>query len=202
MFQGVDILMNFLVTLMIFVFVAILILLVILCRKLLIKCPLFIRNIVMRLERKLYLNAILRASLETYLKVSINFFVQANCLRTYTFEERINLGSLVLTGVFCFAFPYYAWSWLYKAYFEKSLDKVETRQAYDSLYMNIELDKGPQALAFTLAFLVRRLLFAYVIGQFVYNIVFQVMAIDFLSMFLLGYYLSVFPMSNKINNFI
>ena len=172
MFKGVDILTNLLVTVIVFAFVALLILLVVLCKKLLNRCPTFIQNIAMRLERKLYLNAILRACLETYLKISINFFVQANYLRTFTYIERINFGSLVLTGAFVIAFPYYAWRWLYRAYFARSLEKVETRQAYDSLYMNIEIDKGPQALAFTLAFLMRRLLFAFVIGQFVYNIVF------------------------------
>ena len=82
-----------------------------------------------------------------------------------TYEEKIELASLACNGAFCFAFPYLIWNWLYEAYFDRDkLYKVETRQAFDSLYMNIEIDKGPQALAFTLAFLVRRLLFAYVIG--------------------------------------
>ena len=119
----------------------------------------------MRLESKVYLNAILRVCMETYLAICVNFFVQANQLRAYTFEERLNLASLAFCGFFIFYFPYWCWNWLYESYFDRDkLYRIETKQAYDSLYMNIEIDKGPQALAFTLAFFVRRLLFAYVIG--------------------------------------
>ena len=76
------------------------------------------------------------------------------------------------------------------------------RQSYDSLYIKIETEKGPKALAFNFLFLIRRLLFAYTIGSITNNIVPQILTIDFLSMFLLGYYLIVFPMEDKLNNFI
>ena len=86
-------------------------------------------------------------------------------MRAVTYEEKINVASVALTGGFCFAFPYYVWDWLYEAYFDRDrLQRIETKQSFDSLYANIEIDKGPQALAFILAFLVRRLLLAFVIG--------------------------------------
>ena len=68
--------------------------------------------------------------------------------------------------------------------------------------MNIEIDKGNKAIAFTFVFLVRRLLFAYVIGQIMQGVTIQIFTIYFLSCFLLGYYVSVMPMVDRINNLI
>ena len=82
------------------------------------------------------------------------------------------------------------------------IDTKEIRQSYDSLYQKIETDKGPKALAFNFLFLLRRIFFACTIGSITNNIVPQILTIDFLSMFLLGYYLIVFPMVDKLNNFI
>ena len=48
----------------------------------------------------------------------------------------------------------------------------------------------------------RRLLFALVIGNVMRTIVYQVLLVDYLSLMLLAYYLSILPMNDKINNFI
>ena len=51
-------------------------------------------------------------------------------------------------------------------------------------------------------FLIRRLIFAYIIGQIMQGITIQIFMIYFLSCFLLGYYVSVMPMVDRVNNFI
>ena len=53
-----------------------------------------------------------------------------------------------------------------------------------------------------LLFCLRRLFFAYAVCMVSSTIVFQVAIIDFLSTFLLGYFISVQPMVDSLNNFI
>ena len=77
-FKGENILMNLLLAVVVFTLISMLILLVIMCRKLLVRCPQTVQSVLSRIERKLYLNAIIRACLEMYLAQCINFFVQAN----------------------------------------------------------------------------------------------------------------------------
>ena len=157
--------MNFLLALFSIAITSLLVIGVIALRRLCLKCPQIVLKLLMRLESKVYLNAILRTCTEMYLSMCINFFVQANQLRAWTYEEKIDVLLLACSAFFIVYFPYWAWNWLYEAYFDgQKLFRQEVRLAYDTLYMNIEIDKGPQALANTLAFLVRRLLFAYVIG--------------------------------------
>lgn len=195
--------MNFVFALVLFAVFALLIFLVIMCRLAAKKCCCrTLYGLFLRIERKVYLNAILRACLETYFATCINLAVQSNQMRAFTSEERIDVVALFLTACFCFGFPYYAWDWIYRTYFEDRLELEATRQAFDSLYLNIDVGKGPQALAFSLVFLLRRLLFAFVIGKLVSNIVPQILAVDALSMVLLAYYVNVRPMVDRLNNFI
>ena len=51
-----------------------------------------------------------------------------------------------------------------------------------------------------MVFIIRRFLFAFVIGRVADNIVIQIMWIDGMSMFILCYYFCVFPLKDKINN--
>jgi len=66
----------------------------------------------------------------------------------------------------------------------------------------VEIYKGPIAYSFTLYFCVRRLLFAYTVANEHNTIVYQVFILDFLSTFMLGFYTTVRPMEDGVNNFI
>ena len=70
--------MNLLLAIAVFTIIGFLILFVIICRKLMVRCPSVLQSIVQRIERKIFWNALLRACLESYLSICINFFVQAN----------------------------------------------------------------------------------------------------------------------------
>ena len=174
---------------------------VLLCRKYVIpRCPSCIKQLVTALERKLLFNSILRAVLEVYFNTCIILFISMRSINTYTYEGKINFGVTVMIGLFCFSLPYFVWDWLRNNI--EDLDSKRYRQSFDSLYMNIEIDKGNVAVAYTFVFLVRRLLFAYIIGQIMQGVTIQIFTIYFLSCFLLGYYVSVMPMVDRVNNFI
>ena len=60
--------------------------------------------------------------------------------------------------------------------------------------------KGPIAFSFTLYFCVRRLAFAFVIGQVHWTIVYQTFVLDLVSTLMLCYFVSMQPMVDRINN--
>ena len=127
-------------------------------------------------------------------------FQQANHLDAYSKEGKIEVLTMLAAGTYIFCFPYYTWKFLF--FNMKDLGTAVMRERYDSLYQNIEVLKGPIALSFSLVFCYRRLIFAYVISLVSQTIVFQVFIIDFLSMFLLCYYICIKPMTDGISNFI
>ena len=96
---------------------------------------------------------------------------------TYEYEGKISLATLLLTAGVCFSLPYFAWKWLYKNF--DNLSSKRFRQSYDSLYLNVEIDKGPIAIAYSIFFLMRRLLFAITIGLVMQGITIQIFTLYF-----------------------
>ena len=83
----------------------------------------------------------------------------------------------------------------------ESMSDRAFKAKFDSLYQNVDYFKK-SALAYPGLFLTRRILFAFTISFFSFSIVFQVMIADFMSTVLLGYYFTVKPMRDRLNNFI
>ena len=116
-----------------------------------------------------------------------------------TSTEIVDFIFALLTLIFAISFPIFAYLLLVKK--EDQLPTPTFRAKYDSLYQNLDVYKK---LAFSNIsyFLLRRLLFAFVIVMCQSSIVLQVGMADFMSTALLGYYLSVRPMTDSLNNFI
>ena len=76
------------------------------------------------------------------------------------------------------------------------------RERFDSLYQNVDVDKGPIAFAFSVYFCLRRLAFAFVVGQVRRTIVFQIYLVDIASTLMLSYFIVILPMNGRINNMI
>ena len=81
------------------------------------------------------------------------------------------------------------------------LNTQKFKHKYASLYSNVQYHKVV-ALRFTLYFCTRRFIFAMIICFLKDSIVLQVMAADFTILGMLAFYFSIFPMSDRANNFI
>ena len=68
------------------------------------------------------------------------------------------------------------------------------------MYQNVDVYKGPSAFAFSLYFCTRRLVYAFVICQVQITIVYQIFLLDFCSLMMLIYFISLLPMEDKLNN--
>ena len=85
-------------------------------------------------------------------------------------EGRIEYLTWLVTGCFLFVFPYVIFRTLFTRW--KTIHKREVRERYDSLYQSVDVYKGPIAFSFSFYFCLRRLAFAFVIGQVYRTIVF------------------------------
>ena len=103
-------------------------------------------------------------------------------------------------AVFLLSFPFLTFRFLHSN--QSRLDQQEVRDRFDSLYQNVDVNKGPAAFSFTLYFCLRRLLFAYVIGNILQTIVLQILLFDLVSTCMLCYFMTARPMMDKVNNLI
>ena len=144
-------------------------------------------------------NSVLRALMQTFLMTSISMWYS---LRTASFESGTEITDFVfaiLTLLATLFFPAFAYMLLIRK--EGELPKPTFRARFDSLYQNLDVYKKA-AYSNTSLFLLRRLLFAFTIVMCEASIVLQVGMADLLSTALLGFYLSVMPMTDGLNNFI
>ena len=156
-----------------------------------------IRKLAKLIEQKLIYNSVLRGLLEIYLMTAISMFNGLRAVSTDTIEEKISYLLALATAVLCVYFPCWAFSFVRRN--RHKLGKPSFKRRYDSLYQNIDTDKF-EADPFIFVFLVRRLVFAYVICNVGFNMVTQVLILDFSCTAVLAYYLTVFPMKNGVNN--
>ena len=145
------------------IFVVSLIALVILCRMIIVKrCPQSVVRVLISVERKLIFNSVLRAMLESYLQMAIlMLYGWRNRRVTPDTQSRIDFLILLALTIYITAFPFLQFRFL-NSRRERVQNDQALAQSYGSLYQNIEVSKYT-ALAFTLAFLLRRLAFAYTI---------------------------------------
>ena len=134
-------------------------------------------------------NAVLRALLESYLLLAIQMWTSWLVIKIDgSFEARLNATSGLALTAFCFVFPFSTYCFIFRR--RDQIGEKEFEQRYGSLTQNISYYKI-QSLAFTLFFLLRRLLLAYTIVNLGnYGLVYQVLAIDVLSTSLLCYYVA------------
>ena len=145
------------------IFFGSLIALVILCRMIIVKrCPQSVVRVLISVERKLIFNSVLRAMLESYLQMAIlMLYGWRNRRVTPDTQSRIDFLILLALTIYITAFPFLQFRFL-NSRRERVQNDQALAQSYGSLYQNIEVSKYT-ALAFTLAFLLRRLAFAYTI---------------------------------------
>mmetsp|Transcript_10546 Transcript_10546/g.14228 ORF Transcript_10546/g.14228 Transcript_10546/m.14228 type:complete len:194 (+) Transcript_10546:787-1368(+) len=161
-------------------------------------CPSFCLKITRKIERKLFWNSLLRACLETYYSTSVFFFFAMGSTQANDQEGRIELLTWLAMGTFLITFPFVTFRILFNRW--GTIHKAEVRERFDSLYQNVEVYKGPIAFAFSLYFCLRRLAFAYVIGQVHTTIVYQIFLMDIVSTLMLCYFITIQPMVDHINN--
>ena len=198
-FLGSSILMNVLTVLLALTVFILAIAFIFLCKyTILPRCCGCFKNLMVKLERKLFWNSLLRAFLEMYLSTSIFFFHAMGNIDTNENEGRIEYLTWLATGCFLFAFPYVTFRILFTRW--TTIHKSEVRERYDSLYQNVDVFKGPIAFSFSFYFCLRRLAFAFVIGQVYRTIVFQIYLADLTSTLMLMYFICFLPMEDRINN--
>ena len=162
-YKGSELVKFFFAIVTLLIVLALTIVLVIFCRKYMIKrCPSSVKDLTEKIERKLLFNSVLRAILEVYFSTCVMMAISMRHIDTYDYEGKINVATILILAGFCLGFPYFVWKWMNSN--QDNLDEKRYRQSYDSLYLNIEVDKGPIAIAFSFVFLLRRLLFALTIG--------------------------------------
>ena len=200
-FKGTTVLMNSLFIGLAFIVTICLIYLVILCRKVMQTrcCKTFVK-VMNSIERKLMFNSLLRAALETYLSLTIQMWYGWRSLRIDAgSDDRIEFLILLAMTIYCIGLPFTQHNFLWRN--RNIVFRQSFQQSYGSLIQNISLLRV-QSLAFSLVFLLRRLMFAYTICNIDINITFQVMAIDALSTSMLCYFICNRPMADGVNNFI
>ena len=115
-------------------------------------------------------------------------------------DEKIEFFILLAMTIYCVGLPFTQHNFLWRSR-RNLVFRQSFQQSYGSLIQNISLLRV-QSLAFSLVFLLRRLMFAYTICNIDINITFQVMSIDALSTAMLCYFITNRPMSDGVNNFI
>ena len=98
------------------VVLAVLIALILMCRSLILKrCYKPVISVFKVLERKIMLNAVLRALLESYIKLAIHMWLgwKISTLPP-TLEARINFLIVLAISAFCLIFPFYQHKFLFE----------------------------------------------------------------------------------------
>ena len=161
-------------------------------------------------ERKLVINSVLRALLESYLLAAFSVFIELKVQFVYNpiqntsndiqeLSEINYLFSILILLVLLFQ-PLGSKIFL-ESNFSK-LSEVDKKQRCGSLYPNVNY-YSHAALNYTPMFLVRRFLFAWsIIFLPEYSLFAQVLSIDLLCMTMLAYFIVTLPMENGMHNFI
>lgn len=144
-------------------------------------------------------NSIMRAMMQTYLITCISMWTAISMMTFTTGSDITNALLSLATLISAIGFPIFVYLLLTKK--EAELPTPSFKAKFDSLYSNMDLYKK-QAYGNTSLFLLRRLLFAFVIVICSPSIVLQVAAADILSTLLLVFYVTVEPMNDGLNNFI
>ena len=186
--DGSSVLQNVLFILVILTFIASLIGLVILCRKVLLnRCCTPVISLLRKLERKLMFNAVIRAILESYLSVCIQMLYGWRNTRIEPgLLPRIDFLLLLALTVHCVVFPIWQLNFLRRNRTRVQHDS-NFAERFDSLYLNINT-RSYESLSFTFVFLGRRLAFAYTICHLDSTLPIQILIVDGLSTSLLSFY--------------
>ena len=172
--------------------------LILLCRKFVLpKCCPVVQKLVNLIKNKLMFNSILRAIMQTFLATSISMWISLSSTQVSTTEGVTDLCIAIAILIFAFAAPFLSLKLLLK-YFDR-LREPDFKARFDSIYQNLDYYKQ-KALPSTSLFLLRRLIFAFLIVNCGKSIVLQVLMSDVLSSLLLAFYFSVWPMVGIINN--
>ena len=147
-------------------------------------------------------NSLLRALLQTFLLTCISMWSAFSTKIKWTSSQGwVDFCTAVLILSFAVSFPLLVYKFLRRRFKEDRLREPSTKVKYDSLYANIDY-YNPHALLNTSLFLLRRLTLAGLIVFADHSIVLQVLLADFLSTFLLAFYLRVMPMQDLLGNMV
>lgn len=139
----------------------------------------------------------MRAMMQKFLSTSISVMLCVRYTDVSTSSGTVDLIIAIVLLIVILATPVLVTCCLCKN--RESMREPAFKAKFDSLYQNVEYYKKA-ALAHPGLFLVRRILFAAAISFFSFSIVFQVLIADALSTTLLGYYFTVKPMRDRLNN--
>ena len=151
------------------------------------------------IEGRLMFNSLLRALLESYLNLAIAVCYSLGKLASNFGTNWIEFGLSLTLLIHVVGFPIFTTLFLRNRFDKLGSEQYKLRVG--SLYQNQDYLKK-RAIYFTTLFLVRRLIFAAVICFFFSNVVLQIAIVDCLSMILIIFLITVFPMIDKVNNFI
>ena len=105
-------------------------------------------------------NSVLRALMQTFFMNCILMWTNLRELKTDSNEDKVDFCLAIAILLFAIAFPVCTFRFLRRK--KESIKNSDVKMKYDSLYQNLDYYKS-KSLAYTSLFLVRRLLFAFVI---------------------------------------
>ena len=198
--EGSTLLTNVLLILILLSLFALVIGLVVLCRRIVYtRCCRCAQTTLRKLEAKIMFNSVLRAILESYFLLAISTFHSFKKISFETKEETTSfVTSLALLG-FLVAFPALSHRFLLRN--QENLGKETSKDKYGSLYMNVDHYREV-SLRFNLYFCLRRLIFAITIALLNGAIVCQILVTDFAVLAMLSFFIHRWPMINGLNNLV
>lgn len=133
LFKGTNFLMRIFAVIFALVILMIITALIVVCRLTIVtKFPKPIYNFVLKIERKLLFNSVIRALLEIYLMTCISMFYGFKSVKTETVEAKVSFIINVTIAIFCFYFPFWCFNMVRNNM--TTLRDKSFSERFDSLY--------------------------------------------------------------------